>query len=200
MRSATGQKRSGKANDSADLFPEPKVPSTQSAVYRRRRPLKLTQPSEQRQPSEQLQPTEAQSSSVQACGSESVSHASDGPVLRRTCKTDVVPSSRKQAHLSLPLRPRDSPASPLEAGSFGYDAQLRLSQDAERVYWDPSRPDAELDRREPDARHGTMETAVVRSSVRSQHCHRCCCATANGPHTMRLSYCAQNSCEPRLPS
>ena len=155
MRSATGQKRSGKANDSADVCREAKVPSTQSAVCRRRRPLKLTQPSEQRQPTEPLCPA------ASACEAEPGHHAAG------SSGDDAGPSIRKQAHPSPPVRHLGPPASPLETAPLG--SQVRLSQDAERAYWDPSIPSAEVVKREPELRQATMETAVVRSSVRSSH-------------------------------
>ncbi len=165
MRSATGQKRSGKANDSAaDALREAKVPSTQSAVCRRRRPLKLTQPSEQRQL------TEPRCPAASACESEPAARTGHHPALHRgSSGGDTGPSIRKQAHpppLPPPFRHLGPPASPLEAAPLGPESQVRLSQDAERAYWDPSRPSAEVAKREPELRQATMETAVVRSSVR----------------------------------
>ena len=157
MRSATGQKRSGKANDSADARREAKVPSTQSAVRRRRRPLKLTQPSEQRQP------TDPRCPAASACEAEPGHHAAG------SSGDDAGPSIRKQAHPSPPVRHLGPPVSPLGAVPLGPESQVRLSKDAERAYWDPSRPSAEVAKREPELRQATMETAVVRSSVRSSH-------------------------------
>jgi hypothetical protein len=170
MRSATGQKRSGKANDSAEARRESKVPSTQSAVCRRRRPLKLTQPSEQ------PQPTEPRCPAPSVCESEPAARTGHHPArYHGSSGGDAGPSIRKQAHPSPPVRHLGPPNSPLGAAPLGPESQVRLSQDAERAYWDPSRPSAEVAKREPELRQATMETAVVRSSVRSSHFPRRCC-------------------------
>eukprot|EP01043_Picozoa_sp_COSAG02_P059338 COSAG02_NODE_7546_length_2967_cov_4.622309_2_plen_190_part_00 len=174
MRSATGQKRSGKANDSAaDAWREAKVPSTQSAVCRRRRPLKLTQPSEQQQ-----QLTEPRCPAAAACESEPAARTGHHPARHRgSSGGDTGPGIRKQAHPPPapppPFQHLGPPASPLEAPPLGPESQVRLSQDAERAYWDPSRPSAEVAKRKPELRQATMENAVVRSSVRPATPHFC---------------------------
>ena len=155
MRPAAGQKRTGKATDAADVRREVKVPSTQSAVCRRRRPLKLTQPCEHRQPTQSVCPA------ALACESGPAARATAHPVGYCGGSNDAVPSTVRQVVLSPAFRHFGPPASPV-----GSDAPVRLSQDAERVYWDPARPSAKVARRESALHQAAMENAVVRSSVR----------------------------------
>ena len=163
--------------------PDAKVPSTQSAVQRRRRPLKLTQPSERGREAS-VRPDRA--SDPGGCGGGSGSGGGgsgggDAPPAnpiddpggegRDDSRGGAAPRrpSRLQAAALPAPRPLAPPPTPREARSSGAELHVRLSQDAERVYWDPaSAPSAEIAKRASDLQ-AARETAVVRSSVRRWH-------------------------------
>ena len=136
--------------DEPDAKQLPSSQSSQSAVHRRRRPLKLTQPSEQRR-----------------------KPAAAAAVAAAATAAEPAPCARKLAHPLPPPPPRPAVGA---RGRQSEDAEAAvcLSQDAERVYWS-AESSAEKAQRAPDLR-AARDTAVVRSSVRScwhgSHGHR----------------------------